>query len=53
LLTGIERNLIKVQDDVIGMVKLFLAGKSVEEISATLDIPIQNVIEIKEKFESE
>jgi len=48
-----ERNLIKVQDDAIRTVKFLLAGKSVEEISAALNIPIQNVIEIKEKFESE
>jgi DNA-binding NarL/FixJ family response regulator len=52
MISGLERYLNRVEDDTIAVLKLLVAGKTVEQISNELKIPLKKVAEIKEKFES-
>lgn len=52
MISGIGQSLIKVQNTTINVIKLHLAGKSVNEISSDLKISQEEVLEILEKFES-
>jgi hypothetical protein len=52
MISGLERYLNRVEDDTITVLKLLVAGKTVEQISNELKIPLKKVAEIKEKFES-
>jgi DNA-binding NarL/FixJ family response regulator len=52
LISGLERYLNRVEEDTIAVLKLLVAGKTVEQISNELKIPLKKVAEIKEKFES-
>lgn len=53
MLSGIERSLIRVQETTVDVIKLYLANKSVNEISSELGISNEVAYEIIEKFESE
>lgn len=52
MISGIEQSLIKVRNTAINIIKLHLAGKSVNEISSDLKISQEEVLEILVKFES-
>lgn len=52
MISGLERYLNRVEDNTIAVLKLLVAGKTVEQISNELKIPLKKVAEIKEKFES-
>lgn len=52
IISGLEQSLIKIKDDTIAVIRMLLAGKSVKEIATTLELPLKEIEEIKEKFES-
>ncbi|MED3550299.1 hypothetical protein [Cytobacillus praedii] len=51
-MSGLERSLEIVQDNTIAVIKMLLDKKSVEEIEQIMGIPLKEILEIKEKFES-
>jgi hypothetical protein len=53
MISWLERSLKKNEEDTIKAVKLLLAGKTIEQISDQLGIPVSKVIRIKNMFESD
>jgi hypothetical protein len=53
MISWLERSLKKNEEDTIKVVKLLLAGKTIEQISDQLEIPVSKVIRIKNMFESD
>lgn len=51
--SGLEMFLINYQSNIVGVIKLFVAGQSVIEISSKLNMPPKEVVKIIEKFQSE
>lgn len=52
-LSGLEMFLTNFQSNIVDVIKLFLAGQSVVEISSKLNMPQKEVVEIIENFQSE
>lgn len=52
MIYGLERAFEKAENDAIAVAKLLIAGKNVEEISKAINLSLQEVLQIKEKFES-
>jgi len=52
MIYGLERALEKAENDAIAVVKLLIAGKTIDEIATAINLSLQEVLYIKEKFES-
>jgi predicted transposase YdaD len=53
MISGLEQSLKRVEENTIAVLKLLIAGKTVEQIAKELKIPPEKVTKVKEKFESD